>query len=147
MSYVTPSVSDFKSRFDRDFPFPSDQSDMSKVRDKDITLALTQAGANFNPGLFENQAIYSEAFLLLAAHYLCTNLLASSQGIGGAGQWLTNSKSVGNVSEAYTIPDRILRSPTLSLFSKTIYGCQYLSIIAVRLVGNFMAVCGTSHAT
>jgi hypothetical protein len=146
VAYTAPTVADFKSRFDRDFPFAADQTDMSKVRDKDITTALLQAAALDNPALWGDQATYSEVYLLRAAHNLCSNLLASSQGLGGAGQWLTNSKAVGNVSEAYSIPDRILRSPTLSLYSKTTYGCQFLSLIAVRLAGNVMGIIGTSHA-
>jgi Protein of unknown function (DUF4054) len=147
VAYTAPTVADFKSRFDRDFPFALDQSDMSKVRDKDITTALGQAAALDNPDLWGDQATYAEVYLLRTAHNLCVNLLASSQGLGGSGQWLTNSKAVGNVNESYSIPERILRSPTLSLYSKTTYGCQFLSLIALRIAGNVMGIVGTSHAT
>jgi len=144
MPYVLPSVADFKSRFDRDFGFSTDQTDVSRVRDKDVTIAYTQARANFNEGLFANQSTFSECQMLLAAHYLCTNLLASSQGLGGSAQWLTNAKAVGNVSEGFTVPDRILRSPTLSAYSKTLYGMTYLSIISPLLVGNFACLAGNT---
>ena len=142
MSYVPPTLADFKARFDRDFAFASDQTDKSMVRDADITIAFTQAAANFNVGLFANQATYAEASLLLTAHYLCQNLLASSQGLAGSAQWLTNSKAVGNVSEGFSIPERILRSPILSIYSRTLYGMTYLSIIAPLLVGNVQLVRG-----
>ena len=144
MSYTAPTLADFKSRFDRDFGFAQDQTDMTLVRDKDITTAFTQANANFNIALFANQGTYSEALLLLAAHYLTTNLLASSQGLAGTAQWLTNSKAVGNVSEGFSIPERILRSPILSIYSRTLYGMTYLSIIAPLLVGNVRLVCGAT---
>lgn len=146
MSYVAPTVADFKERFDRDFQFASDQTDLTKVRDIDVTRAFTSAGANFNVGLFPNQAIYSEAFLLLSAHYLCVNILASTQGLGGQATWLTNSKAVGSVSEGISVPDRILRSPTLSIYSRTMYGMTYLSIIAPLLVGNVVCIEGTTTA-
>ena len=142
MSYTQPAVTDFKSRFDRDFGYAADQSDMTLVRDKDINTAFGQTVANFNAGLFPSQALYTEAFLLLSAHYLCMNLLASSQGLAGSAQWLTNSKAVGNVSEGFAIPERIMRSPFLSIYSRTLYGMNYLSIIAPLLVGNVGLVCG-----
>lgn len=147
MAYVLPTVSEFKSRFDRDFPYSTDQTDLTKVRDKDITLAQTQAAANFNVELWENQTVFAEAFNLLSAHYLCSNLLASSQGVRGAGVWLTNSKTVGNVSESFNIPERVMKSPTLSLYSRTTYGCVYLSIIAVRLIGNVAGIFRRASAT
>lgn len=147
MAYTQPTVADFKSRFDRDFFYATDQTDRTKVRDKDITLAYGQAAVNFNEGLWENQGVFSEASMLLAAHYLCTNLLASSQGIRGAGEWLANSKAVGNVSAAFSIPQRILDDPFLAQLSRTTYGCTYLSIIAVRLVGNVIGVFRQAHAT
>ena len=136
MSYTPPTVADFKDRFDRDFAFSADQADMTRVRDRDITTASTQAVANFNVALFASQSIYTEAFLLLTAHFLCVNLLAATQGLGGTSQWLVNSKAVGNVSESFAIPERITRSPFLAGLSKTLYGATYLSIIMPLLVGN-----------
>lgn len=141
MAFTAPTVADFKSRFDRDFAYSADQSDVTKVRDKDINTAFGQAGLNFNPGLFAAQAGYAEAFLLLTAHFLCTNLLASSQGLGGAGEWLVNQKAVGNVSASFDIPDRIKRSPFLSAISKTSYGMTYLNVITPLLVGNVAGLC------
>jgi hypothetical protein len=143
MAYVIPTVADFKSRFDRDFPFcGSDQTDFSKVRDVDVTRAFTSVTLNFNPNLFNSQASFTEAYLLLTAHYLVTALNAAAQGVRGAGEWLTNSKSVGQVMESFTIPDRILKSPFLAAISKTTYGMQYIAMIAPLLVGNVSLVVG-----
>jgi hypothetical protein len=136
VAYTQPTIANFKTRFDRDFAYAVDQTDMAKVRDADITIGLTQASANFNPNLFASQAVFTEAFLLLTAHFLCVNLLASSQGLGGSAQWLTSSKAVGNVSESFAVPERILHSPFLAALSKTVYGMTYLTIISPLLVGN-----------
>lgn len=136
MAYTQPTIANFKTRFDRDFAYAVDQTDMAKVRDADITIGLTQASANFNQNLFASQAVFTEAFLLLTAHFLCVNLLASSQGLGGSAQWLTNTKAVGNVSESFSVPERILHSPFLAAISKTLYGMTYLTIISPLLVGN-----------
>jgi hypothetical protein len=144
VAYTVPNAAAFKSRFDRDFPFPLDQSDVRGVRDLDISRALTQASFNFNEGLFASQAIFTEAYLLLTAHYLCTNLLASSQGLGGAGQWLTQSKTVGSVSESYSVPPSVANDPFLGLLSKTTYGALYLQLIAPLLVGNIICIAGRS---
>lgn len=146
MAYTPPTVAEFKARFDRDFAFSADQSDMERVRDTDITRGLTSASVNFNEGLWESQTIYAEAYLLLAAHYLVTNLLNSSQGLGSQANWLTNSKAVLNMSESFAIPDRIARSPILAIYSKTGYGMSYLSLIMLRLVGNVGLVQGNTTA-
>jgi hypothetical protein len=144
VAYTAPTVADFKARFDRDFGFAADQTDMERVRDTDITRGITSASVNFNEALWESQAIYAEAYLLLAAHYLVTNLLNSSQGLGSQANWLTNSKSVMSVTESFIIPDRIARSPILAIYSKTGYGMEYLSLIMLRLIGNVALVQGNT---
>lgn len=139
-----PTVDDFKDRFDRDFGFAEDQTDMTRVRDVDVERALVQAGVNFNDALWASQETFLEARLLLAAHFLCQNLLASTQGLGGSAQWLTNSKAVGPLTESFSIPERILRSPFLAAISKTLYGSLYLQLLTPLLVGNVAVVCGRS---
>lgn len=140
MAFASPTVADFKSRFDRDFPFcTDDQTDLKRVRDVDVTRAFEQAGLNSNPALFETQAQYTEAMLLLSAHYLVTNLLSAAQGVRGAGTWLIASKSAGNMSESYTIPPRIARSPFMAALSKTSYGFTYVNMIVPLMRGNVAA--------
>jgi hypothetical protein len=139
MAYQFPTTDEFMTYFDRDFPFAGDGApvtEMSKVREKDIEKAFDEAKINFNPSLFENEDEFKIAFLYLAAHYLVNDLITASQGVGSTFSWLTSSKSVGNVSESYAIPDKILNNPRFAFLTTTRYGAKYLSLIWPRLVGN-----------
>lgn len=139
MAYTQPTVADFKAYYDRDFPFGTT---LAEVRDADITKALALAAINFNTAFFADQATYSIGFLYLTAHYLVTNLRNSSQGIAGQYSWLQTGKSVGNVSENFQIPQRILDNPEFAMYSKTTYGAEYLMLILPQLAGNMFVVCG-----
>ena len=132
MAYSNPSVADFKTRFSRDFPFGLSTS---QVMDSDITIAFSDASASININLWGSQASYSAAYLLLSAHFLCTNLQNSSQGISGSYAWLTSSKGVGSVSESYQIPQRILDNPYFAMISKTTYGAKYLMMCLPNICG------------
>lgn len=153
MAFTQPTTDDFKERFDRDFPYavpagePSlgDDTNLKAVRDADINRAFTGASLNFNCGLFATQATYQEAYLNLAAHVLCRNLLASTQGLQGQFPWLNAMKSAGGVSSSAVIPDRIKNSPFLASLSLTRYGAAYLEYIMPYLVGNAGLV-GTTAA-
>lgn len=134
MAYVIPTVADFKAQFVRDFPYGTEPS---VVMDPDITTAIMDAGINFTERLYANQAIFSRAYLLLSAHYLVTNLRNSSQGVAGQYNWLQNSKGVGNVNEAFAIPQKILDNPEYAQLSKTNYGAAYLAIVIPLTKGNF----------
>jgi hypothetical protein len=117
-----------------------DDTDTEKVTDYDIARAFTAAMQfNFTEGLFGTQAAFVWAYNLLAAHYLCETVIAGGTGLSGQSTWLTNSKTVGNVTESYTIPDRILKSPFLSKLSKTTYGAQFLELVSPQLIGNFQS--------
>jgi len=114
-----------------------DDTDVSKVTDRDIASAFTAVTQfNLTQRLVSSQAAFTYAYDLLTAHYLVTNLSASNTGLAGKGEWLTKSKMVGNVSESYDIPKRILNSPFLSKLSKTTYGAQFLELMSPSLVGN-----------
>lgn len=112
-------------------------NDKAKVRDRDIQRALNQALANMNPALFpNNQAAYTQAYLFLAAHRLVENLRSSGEGVRGMGQWLTESRSVGDVSTTQKIPDKIAQDPLLQSLSTTRYGRSFLEMMLPFLVGN-----------
>lgn len=114
-----------------------DNTDTEKVTDYDIANAFTAAGQfNTSQNLFSSQSGYSYATNLLAAHYLCLTVAAGSTGLFGKAEWLTRTKTVGNVSETYEIPPRILNSPYLSKLSKTTYGAQFLELMSPQLIGN-----------
>lgn len=139
MSYVVPTVADFKAYFDRDFAFGEDdpnQPKVRKVRDQDITAAMQQASIIFAIDLMASQEQYTVCFLFLTAHFLC--VAAQTTASGGFGQfaWLQQSKSAGDVSESFSIPAFIQRNPLLASLCTTKYGARYVTFIAPYLIGN-----------
>ena len=140
MAYVIPTVTDFKTFFARDFPYGVTDAD---VMDSDIVRAEATAGFDFPDALFSTQANFTLGYLLLSAHWLVMNLQSSSQGIAGQYSWLQNSKSVGNVSEGLSIPQRVLDNPLWSMYSKTNYGAQFLQLVMPQLAGNMFVTAGT----
>lgn len=143
MTYEYPSVSDFREYFQRDFPFGTDPK--CSVLDFDITKAFGQAKFNFNPDLFCSQEQFTIGFLYLTAHYLCVDFRASSQGINGQFAWLEQSKSVGDVSQSFQIPDRILADPYMAMLTQTNYGAKYLQLLLPQLCGQIFTVAGYTH--
>jgi len=143
VGYIVPTESSFKAHFARDFNYGSTDT---TVMDSDITKAISEAAVNFNESLWESQAVFTIAYLYLTAHYLVTDLRASSQGIAGSYSWLTGSKSVGSVSEGFSIPQKILDNPHLAMLSKTNYGARYLELVTPRLIGHVISVLGRTHA-
>lgn len=113
-----------------------DESDLNLVRDDDVQQAQADASFNVNQELFDSQPAWNRAFNYLTAHYLVEKLLAAGEGLASQYNWLTASKSVGDVSESFVIPDRIKDDPMLAAFSKTRYGAIYLSVISPLLIGN-----------
>lgn len=144
MSYVDPTIVDFKAYFIRDFPYGIDVEE--NVLDADITKGVSMAALEINQGLFISQEEYTQGFLLLAAHYLVSNLRTSSQGMSGQFSWLHSSHSVGSVSESISIPDSITSNPMYAFLTKTNYGAQYLMMVYPRLIGNVFTVEGGTQA-
>ncbi len=140
----TPTVAEFKAHFYRDFPYGTDMA--TSVLDADISKAQTEASFNINEDLFASQAEYTLAFHYLTAHFLVSDLKASSEGLGGSYSWLQNNKSVGSVSASYSIPQSILDNPTFSMIAKTNYGAKYLTLILPRISGQIYTVCGGTLA-
>lgn len=132
-TYIQPTVAEFKAYFTRDFPYNADPN--LGVTDADIEKAFGQTNININPGLFADQAQYNIGYLLLAAHYLVVDLRMASQGINGQSNWLETSKSVGSVSQSFSVPQRIMDNPYLAALSKTNYGAKYLELILPQLAG------------
>ena len=143
MAYTNPAITDFKTYFVRDFPY---STNISGVMDADITSAFNDANVNINQGLFGSQDSYTTGYLLLAAHFLVTNIRASSQGISGNYEWLVTSKGVGSVSESFSIPERIMNNPYLAMLSKTTYGAKYLMMILPLLSGQMFISHGGTKA-
>lgn len=143
MTFLNPTVAEFKAFFTRDFPYGINP--VTSVLDSDITKAFLFTNAGLNPDLFNDQQIYTLGYQLLSAHYLVMNLRASSQGISGQFAFLEQSKSVGSVSASYAIPQRVLDNPDWAILMKTNYGAQFLQLVLPLLVGQVLIVCGTTQ--
>jgi len=115
-------------------------SNVGLVSDLDITNAYAEACITFNDALFDDNADIILGYLYLAAHYLVNDLNAGGQSGTQAG--LVNSRSVGNVSESYSIPQWQLDDPILGFYAGSSYGRKYLNMILPRLTGNITTVKG-----
>jgi hypothetical protein len=147
---VAPNtVAEFKAYFDRDFTYGTAKS---TVRDADITKALAQANALFNPGLWEAGTDLEIAFHLLSAHCLVTNLNAAGgingvgRGVNSTGSFAINSKGAGPLSVSYAIPQDMKDNPVLNQFLTTRYGQQYLEMLTPNLIGNVDIALGATTA-
>lgn len=142
--YLNPSIDDFKNYFVRDFPYGTDPS--LSILDADIGKSYGQVNFAINPALFTNQENYTLGYLWLAAHWLVTDIRASSQGIAGRYNWLEVSKAVGSVSSGFSIPQRILDNPSFAMLSQTQYGAKYLQLILPQLAGQIFIAPGYTKA-
>ena len=149
MPWSQPSLSDFKTRFVRDFPYApaSDQNNPDYVMDADITSAIAQANASFNQSIGAADVALSEMFLLLSAFFLVENLKTAQNGINSQAQFLANSKGVGGVNVGYQIPEIISSNQNLAKFATNGYGMQYLNMAIPFLIGGFGVVAGATTNT
>lgn len=138
--FDNPTIADFKSFFIRDFPYGVDPE--TSILDQDIANAFAESDAVINQALFKSQSVYTLGFELLSAHYLSMSIRSSSQGISGQFSWNQSSKSVGSVSESFSIPQRILDNPEFAFLTKTTYGSRYLMMILPALSGQIYTVQG-----
>ncbi|NCX93985.1 MAG: DUF4054 domain-containing protein [Gammaproteobacteria bacterium] len=137
------TLDDFKSWFVRDFQYATPIGETEPVldcpkdfvTDNDIRKSYSEAKMLFNPSLFSTDEEFKMCFLYLSAHYLSYDLQAAAQGAGNQGAYPVNSRSVGGVSESYTIPDWMASDPVLSPLMLTRYGQKYLSLIRPLLIG------------
>lgn len=139
---LTISVASFKAYFVRDFPYGNT---VDYVMNSDIEKAIIQSTCFVNRNVYCTHGAYANAVLLLAAHYLVMNLRSSSQGVASKYTWLESSKSVGSVSQGFTIPDSILKSPTYSMLTATGYGAQFLFDVYPRLRGQMFVTPGRTN--
>lgn len=141
MAFITPTVAEFKAYFYRDFPYAGadEQTNFEKIVDADITKAIGQATASFNSALGYGDegtpAPVMIAFLLLAAHFLVIDIRMSSKGLDSTGEFAISSKSAGNVSVSYQLPDAYAKNVTFQGFAQTQYGQKYLQLSIPLLAG------------
>jgi hypothetical protein len=121
-----------------------DDTDASKVQTGDIVNGQNMALMHINPSLFASQTFYAQCLNLLTAHFVVTNILASTQGLKSQYDWLTIQRTVGNVNSSFNIPHKVSSSPFLSTLTTTRYGAQYLSLISPFLIGNVCGIVGNT---
>lgn len=119
------------------------QSDIDNyVQDSDITKAFAEAKILFNQTLWSSDDNIKIGYLYLTAAYLVNDLRAAMGGISANAFMPLSSRSVGNVSEAYAIPDAFKNNPSYAFLMQSAYGLKYLSLVLPQLVGNVTAAAG-----
>lgn len=148
--WVTEFIALFKSHFNRDFNYLSDHTGTDEpleyVSDDDIVRALHEALAIFPSDIFDTLEIKELALLYLTAHFLCQDFKNAQQGVNSTGSYPVTSKTVRNVSEAYTLPTWITQNPVLSYIAETGYGKKYLALYWPRTIGRIRVVGGWTLA-
>lgn len=104
-------------------------SSINYVTDNDIMKAIGQAELAVNEKFGETKEDKITIFLHLVAFYLVLDKKNQSSGINGGFLGVASSKSVGDVSESYAIPQYILNNPLWSIYAQNGYGLKYLSLI------------------
>ena len=124
----------------------TNENPQNYISDDDILRAFAEANVNFNSSLFEKQATAEMIYYYLAAHYLVVDINNALNGLSIGFSGLTQSKSVGSVSESYAMPKWVTDSPLFSAYSTTGYGRKYISLIQPYLLGNvFLCRGGTTY--
>lgn len=120
-----------------------EQSVDNFVQDSDITAAFAEARTVYNLALYPTDESARLAYLYLTAHFLAYDLRAAAAGFmaAGSGSFPVQSRSVGSVSESYSIPKAYLDDPNLVGYTSTSYGLKFLQMTLPKLVGNMVAVC------
>ena len=131
MSYIDDiTIDEFKTYFARMFPFApeTDPTNQEYITDADIQIAFGQAKVNFPIALFdeENGKI---AFLFLVAHYLCMDMQMAQSGINSTAQYMVTSKSVGDVSASYGVPQKLLNNLDLLHSHNNINRLYYFALL------------------
>lgn len=108
------------------------------IQDADILRAFNEAKINFNTSFWKDDETAEMVFYYLAAHYLVIDLTNRQNPLLMGYKGMTQSKSVGSVSESYAIPQWMLNNQVLGTYAQTGYGRKYLSLIQPYLIGNII---------
>lgn len=112
------------------------------VTDDDIQRAFEEAKQTFNQSLWGDDAGVKLGYLYLTAFWLVHDMKAAMGGLTGSSPALVSSRSVGNVSESYGIPQAYLDDPLLGMYAANPWGLKYLQMVLPLLRGNIFPVCG-----
>lgn len=114
------------------------------IKESDVNRAFVEAKIVFNQALFGTEAQIKVGYLYVTAHFLVIDMQNAIEGITSKGSQIVNSRSVGSVSESYTIPERFIKDINLNPYTRTGYGLKYLSLVVSKLVGNVKAIKGAT---
>ena len=131
----------YQSLIDDNTTDPTNTSNWQKINDSinnyittnDIQKAINEALANCNTrfGNTDNEKIM--IFMYLIAFYLVVDMNNANAGLSSNYLGISQSKSVGDVSESYVIPDFISNNPLYAIYIQNGYGMKYISLIAPYL--------------
>jgi len=140
----TITVEEFKDYFDRgQFTYGSSVPYVyPEVRDKDITAAIAEAEAVFNPGLFPDEDTCKQALSYLTAHFLQQDLEAVPS--SGQAKYNQSSRSADGISESLSIPEW-MNEGEFAFYTTTYYGQKYLILAKPYLDGAVFAVSGATQ--
>lgn len=114
-----------------------------EIRDKDITAAIAEALAVFNPGLWPDEATCKLALSYLTAHFLQLDLDAVAS--EGQAKFNQSSRSADGISESISIPEW-MNEETFAFFATTYYGQKYLILAKQYLDGAVFSVRGGTYS-
>lgn len=115
------------------------------VTDDDINRAFAEAKRTFNQSLWGDDDTITLGYLYLTAFWLAYDLKAAMGGMSGSVSMPVTSRSVGNVSESYGIPQAYLDDPALGIYTSNPWGLKYLGMLIPMLRGNVGVVCGATR--
>jgi hypothetical protein len=115
------------------------------ILDTDINNAFAEAQMLLNQGLFGSDAQVKIGYLYLTAHLLANSIRTASQGVQSVGGMIVNSRTVGGVTEAYTVPQDYIDDPVLAVYTSSGYGMKYLGMVIPALRGNIGVVGGWTN--
>ena len=140
------TVEDFKTFFHRDFPFLPDQYDDidDYVTDCDVSRAIEEMSVLLPSRLFDETSL-KLAQLYLTAHLLIGILRMGNSGLASGYTFPLQSRSVGSVSESYTITQTYLTNAQYSTYITSEYGLRYLAMLYPRTRGNICIAGGWTN--
>ena len=138
MGLYTPTIETFKAQFVRGWTYGATPP---AVMDSDISGAIAEAEAVFNPDLYpiDNPSIGQLAELYLTAHFVVMDIDAADS--GGQTRLLQNSRSVDGVSESVDIPDW-MKAGEFAFYASSYYGQKFLILSKPYLDGAVFSVPG-----
>lgn len=114
------------------------------VTEGDITKAMLQAKVAINKRFGDTDEEKIFIFLHLVAFYLVLDKQNSAMGANSSFNGIVASKSVGDVSESYSIPSWLQNNPLYSIYAQNGYGLKYLSLIVPYLANTIRIFRGRS---